>query len=104
MSEDITHTLRHLENLASMCEPGFGMGSEPFRLAREEIIQLRGENARMKKALARIANWRIDCHDHDLDAGYPLRDFDVDDVAGIEGIAQRALAPHTSKADSGSSA
>ena len=43
MTTNITDQLRHLEDLAAMCEPGYGMGSEPFRQAREEIERLRGE-------------------------------------------------------------
>ena len=95
MTTNITDQLRHLEDLAAMCEPGFGMGSEPFRLAREEIERLRN-------ALRKIATWRNDCHDYDRDTGSPLRDFDEEDWIMIEHLAQRALAPHTSNADSGS--
>jgi hypothetical protein len=56
MADSITDQLRHLEDLAAMCEPGFGMGSEPFRLAREEIERLRGELSKIALRLELTAD------------------------------------------------
>ena len=56
MDDSITDQLRHLEDLAAMCEPGFGMGSEPFRHAREEIERLRGELSKIALRLELTAD------------------------------------------------
>jgi hypothetical protein len=56
MADSITDQLRHLEDLAAMCEPGFGMGSEPFRQAREEIERLRGELSKIALRLELTAD------------------------------------------------
>jgi hypothetical protein len=56
MTTNITDQLRHLEDLAAMCEPGYGMGSEPFRQAREEIERLRELVVALQEARPKVCS------------------------------------------------
>ena len=97
MTTNITDQLRHLEDLAAMCEPGFGMGSEPFRQAREEIERLRV----LLKQCSDELEEEIDAR-YDAMLAYPnYQRKHENDMATVK-AARAALATHTSNADSGS--